>query len=171
MRSIYLVRHAKSSWDSHGLADRDRPLNGRGKNDALKMGRLLAERNEVPELIISSPAKRAFSTAKRIANELGYKVKHIEKNELLYMADTEEFFTVITETPKKVHKLMLFSHNYGITYFANYISGSNIENIPTCGIVRVDFEAESWKDIANQKGKLIYFEYPKMYSTKNTDGI
>src|SRR4030095_2808978 len=163
MRSLYLVRHAKSSWAHPELADRDRPLNDRGKTDALKMGRLLAERNDIPEHLVSSPAKRAYSTAKRIAGELGYNVKHIEKNDLLYLADADEFFKVISEIPKKIEKLMLFSHNYGITYFANYISGSNIENIPTCGIVRVDFEAGSWKDIEKQKGKLIYFEYPKKY--------
>jgi phosphohistidine phosphatase len=167
MRTLYLVRHAKSSWDFPNLSDQQRPLNKRGKKDAPKMGKLLKQRNEVPDLMISSPAKRAFSTAKRIAEELGYKIKDIEKNETLYMADTDEFYDVICEVPKNVNKLMLFSHNYGITYFANYITETNIENIPTCGIVRVDFEIDLWEDIENKKGKLIYFEYPKKYP----DGI
>jgi len=167
MRSLYLVRHAKSSWDSPELSDHQRPLNKRGKKDAPKMGKLLRERNELPDLMISSTAKRAFSTAKRIAEELGYKIKDIEKNEMLYMADTNEYYNIIRKAPKKVYKLMLFSHNYGITYFANNISNSNIDNIPTCGVVRIDFEIDSWKDIENQKGNLIYFEYPKKYP----DGI
>lgn len=163
MRTLFLVRHAKSSWDTPGLNDKERPLNKRGKSDAPKMGKLLKKRNEFPELIISSPAKRAYSTAKRIAKELSYKEKDIIKNKELYMADTEDFYTVIQNTGKNVYKLMLFSHNYGITYFANFISNSDIDNIPTCGLVRIDFDMESWKQISETKGKLIYFEYPKKY--------
>jgi phosphohistidine phosphatase len=167
MRSLYLVRHAKSSWDFHELTDNMRPLNKRGKKDAPKMGQLLRQLNEIPDLMISSTAKRAFSTAKRIARELGYDVDFIQKDETLYMADTDEYYEVIRNTPENVLKLMLFSHNYGITYFANHISNSNIEYIPTCGIVRVDFEIDSWKDIENKTGKLVFFEYPKKYP----DGI
>lgn len=163
MRTLYLVRHAKSSWDFPALDDMNRPLNKRGKHDAPKMGRLLKEKGEQPDLLISSPAKRAFSTAKRIAKELGYPAKDIIKDKRLYMADVENFFSVISKAGKKVNKLMLFSHNYGITYFANYISGSNIDNIPTCGVVRIDLDLDSWKNIETQKGKLIYFEYPKKY--------
>jgi len=164
MRTIYLVRHAKSSWDFPWLDDKDRPLNKRGKHDAPKMGKLLKEKGEEPDLMVSSPAKRAFSTAKRIAKELNYPVKNIMKSDLLYMADMEDFFTVIRDAGKNVYKLMMFSHNYGITYFANYVSDSDIDNIPTCGIARIDFEINSWKDIESKKGKLIYFEYPKKYS-------
>jgi len=167
MRSLYLVRHAKSSWDFPELTDLKRPLNKRGKSDAPKMGKLLRKKDESPDLMISSPAKRAFGTARRIAKELGYPVKKIIKEESLYMADTEEFFSVIKDTPDKVDKLMLFAHNYGITYFANYISNSSIDNIPTCGLVRIDFDIDSWKDIEKHKGSLIYFEYPKKF----TDGV
>ena len=163
MRSLYLVRHAKSSWDFPELSDDKRPLNKRGKKDAPLMGKLLKKNSEFPELMISSPAKRAFSTAKRIAQELGYKLKDIEKNDGLYMADTDEFYDVIRSVSKNIYKLMVFSHNYGITYFANHISDSNIDNIPTCGIVRIDFEIDSWKDIQNNKGNLVFFEYPKKY--------
>jgi phosphohistidine phosphatase len=166
MRKLFLVRHAKSSWDNPGLSDIDRPLNGRGKENAPKMGELLKQREGSVDLIISSPAKRARSTAKRIAKQLDYKPKNIEINELLYLADTDDFFEVIKKTPDEAKNLMLFSHNFGITYFANFISGENIDNIPTCGVVRIDFEMDSWKDIKKQKGKLVYFEYPKKYSTE-----
>lgn len=161
MRTLYLVRHAKSSWDFPALDDKDRPLNKRGKRDAPKMGQVLKQKGEMPELIISSPAKRAFSTAKKIAKELGYPAKNIEKDSKLYMADVENFFSVIKKTNKNVNKLMLISHNFGITYFANYISGSAIDNIPTCGAVRIDFEIDSWKKIEKKKGELIFFEHPK----------
>jgi phosphohistidine phosphatase len=165
MKSLYLVRHAKSSWDNPGLGDLERPLNKRGKEDAPKLGKLLLKNGDIPDMLLSSPAKRAFSTAKRIAGELDHSVKNIIKDETLYMADTEDFLNVIQSVPDSVTKLMLFGHNYGITYFANYISDSDIDNIPTCGAVRIDFEFESWKDICDKKGKLVFFEYPKKHKT------
>jgi len=165
MKILYLVRHAKSSWDNPGFDDAGRPLNKRGKSDAPMMGRMLAEKKECPELMVSSHAKRALSTAKRIAKELDYPHKKIAVNEELYMADSGDFYKIIDAVPDSVNKLMLFSHNYGITYFANHIADSNIDNIPTCGIVRVDFKINSWQEIKNTKGKLVFFEYPKKYKT------
>ena len=163
MRILYLVRHAKSSWDQPGLGDLERPLNKRGKKDAPKLGRMLNERREIPDLMITSPAKRAFSTAKRVAKELDYSVKNIIKDEALYMADTDDFYKVIQSVPDSVKSLMLYGHNYGITYFANHIASSQIDNIPTCGAVRVDFDVDSWKEIEDKKGKVVFFEYPKKH--------
>ncbi len=167
MRSLYLVRHAKSSWDTPGLSDLERPLNKRGKQDAPMMGKLLKNLGEIPDLIITSPAKRANSTAKRIATEIDYNEKVIIINDLLYMADIENFIEVIKDVNEKFKKIMIFSHNYGITDFANYISTSDIENIPTCGVVKIDFKFDSWNKIKKEKGKLVFFEYPKKY----TNGI
>jgi phosphohistidine phosphatase len=129
------------------------------------MGKKLYEQGEKPDLIITSPAKRAFSTARRIAKELDYSVKNIVKDETLYMADTDDFFKVIHSVPDSVKRLMLYAHNYGITYFANHISESQIDNIPTCGVVRIDFDVKSWKEIENKKGKMVFFEYPKKHKT------
>ncbi|MBL8016029.1 MAG: histidine phosphatase family protein [Ignavibacteria bacterium] len=167
MKNLILVRHAKSSWDDAGLSDMERPLNKRGRHDAPMMGRILAEKGEKPDLIISSPAKRALSTAKRIADELGYDRSSIKINNSLYMADNDDFFSVIRDVKDKVSRLMIFSHNYGITDFANHITGESISNIPTCGIVKAELDMDSWTDILNTKGKLLYFEYPK----KHTNGI
>ncbi len=161
MHTLFLLRHAKSSWDNAILDDIDRPLNKRGKGDAPLMGRFLTEKGDIPELIISSTAKRALSTAKRVANEIGYKSSKIKKNEKLYMADTEDFRNVIEEIDDNIRKLMLVSHNNGITDFANFISNSDIGNIPTCGIVKIEFTLTRWKDITHTKGRLIYFEFPK----------
>ncbi len=163
MRSLYLVRHAKSSWAEPGLNDHERPLNSRGKSDAPMMGKLLKRLGVSPNLIITSPAKRARSTARRIAAEVGYDKGSIIENEQLYMAGIDDFFGVIKEVKDKHNELMLFSHNYGITDFANFISDSDIDNIPTCGAVRIDFYLDSWNDIKKEKGKLIFFEYPKKY--------
>lgn len=163
MMNLFLCRHAKSSWSEPGLADKERPLNERGKNDAPLMGNILKNKQEFPDLIISSPAKRALKTAKIIAEKLDYKTKNIEINKNLYMAGINEFIDVISHINKEHKNVMLFSHNYGITDFANYISNSDIQNIPTCGIVKISFVIKNWQEIQNTKGNLQYFIYPKMF--------
>lgn len=163
MMNLFLCRHAKSSWSEPGLADKERPLNERGKNDAPLMGNILKNKLEFPDLIISSPAKRALKTAKLIAEKLEYKTKNIEVNKNLYMAGINEFIDVISHINKDHKNVMLFSHNYGITDFANYISNSDIQNIPTCGIVKISFVIKNWQKIQNTKGNLQYFIYPKMF--------
>ena len=167
MKTLYLVRHAKSSWKNPELSDIERPLSSRGKENAPKMGMLLKKQGDIPELIISSHAKRAFDTARKIAKELDYPVRKIEKDERLYLADKEDFLEVLTEVKKSVDKVMLVSHNFGITLFANFISESDIINIPTAGIARIDFEIKKWKEALNTKGKLVFFISPK----KDTNGI
>lgn len=163
MLTLFLCRHAKSSWDEPGLSDKDRPLNARGKNDAPMMGRMLENREENPDLIISSPAERAFKTAKLISDELGYRQKDIIVDNRIYMAGIDDFIEVLKECRNKDKTIMIFSHNYGITDFANYISSSRIDNIPTCGIVKIKFEFSNWEKIKKEKGKLEYFIYPKMF--------
>lgn len=163
MLTLFLCRHAKSSWDEPGISDKDRPLNARGKNDAPMMGRMLENREENPDLIISSPAERAFKTAKLISDELGYRQKDIIVDNRIYMAGIDDFIEVLKECRNKDKTIMIFSHNYGITDFANYICSSRIDNIPTCGIVKIKFEFSNWEKIKKEKGKLEYFIYPKMF--------
>jgi len=162
-KTLYLVRHAKSSWKNEGLTDEERPLNKRGKHDAPFMGKQLGQRGEKPDLLISSPAKRALSTAKLFARELGYAKENIVVMEELYMADVSDFIKIIQNINDKAVSIMLFSHNPGITYFANFISGSDIENIPTAGVVRIDLDISSWIDAGKTKGNRVFFEYPKKY--------
>jgi phosphohistidine phosphatase len=159
---LYLVRHAKSSWKNPGLADTERPLNKRGKHDAPLMGKTLRSRREIPEMLISSPAKRAFSTAKHFAKEFNYKKEKIEISEILYMASVSDFYNAIVKCDNSIKSIMLFSHNPGITDFANLITGSDIENIPTSGTVRIDFDIEKWVDIKKTKGEIKFFISPKM---------
>ncbi|NOS84895.1 MAG: histidine phosphatase family protein [Ignavibacteria bacterium] len=163
MLTLFLCRHAKSSWAEPGLSDKDRPLNERGKSDAPIMGRMLESREESVDLVISSPAKRALKTAKLISDELGYNQKDIIIDNRIYMAGIADFIEVLKECRNKDKTIMLFSHNYGITDFANYVSGSSIENIPTCGIVKIKFDFRNWEKIKKEKGKLEYFIYPKMF--------
>lgn len=165
MLTLFLIRHAKSSWDNHGISDRDRPLNKRGKKDAPLMGEILHSKNESASLIISSPAKRALATSEFIAEKIGYNKHSIITEDRLYMADIKDFYEVIKKIPSVNESVMLFSHNYGITDFANHICDSKIENIPTCGIVKIKFNLTGWKDIAETRGKSEFFIFPKMFKT------
>jgi phosphohistidine phosphatase len=128
------------------------------------MGRTLRERREIPELLISSPAKRASSTAKLFAKEFNYKKDKIEISEILYMASSSDFYNVIVKCDNSLKSIMLFSHNPGITDFVNLITGSDIENVPTSGTVRIDFDTDSWKGIKNKKGVIKFFISPKNLS-------
>jgi len=161
MKKLYLIRHAKSSWKDPDLDDIKRPLGTRGKNDAPKMGKLLNKLGEKADLIISSPAKRAKDTAKKIAQEIKYPVKKILLDERLYMAGVDDFVKVISEVRKSINSLMIVSHNFGLTIFANELTESEIINIPTCGVVKLELDIKKWKEIKKVKGKLIFYEYPK----------
>lgn len=163
MKRLYLIRHAKSSWKYTDLRDFERPLNKRGKRDAPFMGKLLAEDNVKPDMMISSPAVRAFATAKKIAVELGYPSEKILTHKRLYEADTDDFINVISEVPDEVDTLMIFSHNPGLTILNNFLSDKRIDNIPTCGIVHIEINIKKWQDIDFEKGQLKSFDYPKKF--------
>src|SRR5690606_16808146 len=122
MKTLYVIRHAKSSWENPLLADIDRPLNDRGKRDAPRMGKRLQERAVVPNLMLSSPAKRALSTCKRIAEILGYGVDKIKTERKLYHADEDDLLNIIKGLNDKCQVVMIFGHNPGLTDFVNLLS-------------------------------------------------
>ena len=163
MKTLYIVRHAKSSWDASNVDDFERPLNDRGKRDAPRMGKRLKEKGITPDLMLSSPAKRAFSTSKRIAKVLNYPKDNIKTDRSLYHADEETMLVVIQSLKDKLESVMIFSHNPGLTDFVNTImdGGVEIDNVPTCGIVAFQFDVDSWKDVSWGKGKILFFDYPK----------
>ncbi len=161
MKKLFVVRHAKSSWSRPELDDIDRPLNKRGKRNAPEMGRRLADRGVKPEVMISSPAKRARSTASRIANEISFPKEGIRIEPRLYHGSIESMLSVIRETGADKSSLMIFGHNPGITDLVNYLTGSDIYNIPTCGIAEIDFDISTWEGIGDANGKLVSFDFPK----------
>lgn len=164
MKTLYVVRHAKSSWDDTNLPDFERPLNERGKRDAPRMGKRLKEKSIHPELMLSSPANRALSTCKRIADALGYANDKIKTDRALYHADEEEILTVVRSISDKYSVLMLFGHNPGLTDFINSFSrdeAMNINNLPTCGVVAFTIDVESWEMVDFGKGNFIFFDFPK----------
>ena len=163
MKKLYLVRHAKSSWKERNLSDFDRPLNKRGNRDAPFMGNLLRQKGVSPDVIISSPAKRAITTAKTIAKEVGYPINKIMEVENIYEASAGELINIINDIDDKHETAILFGHNPGFTMLSNYLSGQRIDNLPTCGVVHIEFPFESWNKVEIDSGKLIEFEYPKKY--------
>jgi phosphohistidine phosphatase len=164
MKTLYLVRHAKSSWKNPSLADFERPLNKRGKRDAPLMGKKLHEAGIKPGVIISSTAVRAFKTAKIIAMEIDFSTKRINKKESIYLADVPTLIKVIRKIGDKTEQAMLFGHNPGLTMLANYLTNESVENIPTCGVFCIDFEINSWKEVGQGSGKMVFFGYPKKHS-------
>ncbi len=163
-KKLYLIRHAKSSWDDPGLKDHDRPLNKRGKNDAPLMAKVLNKKGVAPDIIYSSTAVRALEFAKIIAEELGYKKKNIAASKDIYMAGENEMLNIIKQTDDKDETVFLVGHNPDITQFANSLcNNNNIDNIPTSGIFCIEFEADSWQEIDYGKGKFKSFDYPKKY--------
>lgn len=161
MKTLYLVRHAKSSWTDVGLSDFERPLNNRGKRDAPEMGRRLNEKNILPDLMLSSPANRALTTCNLIANQLGYDPAQIQTNKNIYHASIKALHEVVLDMENKINSLMLFGHNPGFTDFANKLARTNIYNIPTCGVFACQFNISNWHDLKLGTGKKLFYDFPK----------
>ena len=161
MKQLLLVRHAKSDWGNPSLSDFDRPLNERGKRDAPAMAERLKKNNIRIDGIYSSPAKRAAKTAKAFAEVLDVKKKNFVFKEDLYLASQEVFTEVISKADNDFDTIAVFSHNEGITYFANRLTNVRIDNIPTCGVFAVKIKCDRWKDFADAEKEFWFFDYPK----------
>ena len=161
MKTLVLVRHAKSSWKDPELADRDRPLNPRGRRDAPEMGRRLAARGETPDRIVTSPALRAATTATVIAEAVGYPEREIVEDERLYGAGSEEILEVIRGVEDRLDRVFLIGHNPGLTDLVNELSDEPIRNVPTCGVVKFRIAGESWSDVRRDTAMRVDFDYPK----------
>lgn len=160
MKTLFLIRHAKSSWDDTALPDRDRPLDDRGKRDVAKMGKRLAKRDVKSDLIMSSPAMRALATAEVIAKMLDYKRKDIVVNDRLYAGQADDLLDVIQELGDKLKHVMLVGHNPELTELAHHLS-SEITHMPTCAIAEFTFDVKSWPDIGKAKPAQVALDYPK----------
>jgi phosphohistidine phosphatase len=141
--------------------DVDRPLNKRGKRDAPEMGRRLATQAIMPEMIVSSPARRARKTAGQLAKALGLSKKNIIVHEGIYGASVDEFLEIIQGLDDDVSSVIIVGHNPETTVVANILGGLDIDNVPTCGVVVYDFAVNSWQEIIKGKGTLVFFDYPR----------
>ena len=160
MKLLFLVRHAKSSWDDTALPDIRRPLGKRGKRDAPQMGDRLSKRGASPDLIVASPATRALTTATVIATKLGYEVKDIVVDNRLYPGDVAVLLNVIRGFDDELDSVMLFGHNPGLTELAHGLS-KEITHMPTCAVAELGFDVQSWS--AADKSTLVSAEldFPK----------
>ncbi len=163
MKVLYLVRHAKSSWDYPELTDFERPLSHRGEKNAPDMGKFLRNQGILTDLFLSSPANRALTTAKIISNEIGY-IRKIVTAIRIYHAAEQTLLNVLRERDDSLSSIMMFGHNPGFTDFANTLTGESIDNIPTCGACRIDFLVDKWTDVTFGSGEMIFFQYPEKLS-------
>jgi phosphohistidine phosphatase len=161
MKTLLLARHAKSNWENSALSDHDRPLSLRGERDAPRMGKRLISGGVKPDILISSPALRAYSTAVKIAAEIGYPKDDILVKAKLYFEGTAGMLDVIHSLKPKADIAMLFGHNPTITELVNALAQTTIGNVPTCGIAEIQFDIESWEDVHEGLGTMQLFDYPK----------
>lgn len=161
MKQLLLIRHGKSEWGNAHLADFDRPLNPRGHRDAPDMALRVLQKTFVPQLIVSSPALRAITTAKHFEQVWYKSADVIKQNENIYEAAITDLLEVVNNLSNDYQRVALFGHNPEFTDFANYLSNANIYNIPTCGVVLIEFPIDDWKEIGNGTGTLVDFDYPK----------
>ncbi|MEQ8207742.1 MAG: histidine phosphatase family protein [Woeseia sp.] len=161
MKTLTILRHAKSSWESSSVADSDRPLDPRGERDAPMMAKRILEAGIRPSLIISSPAVRAWSTAKVVARELKYPLEFLQREHDLYLASKNRLLEVIAKQDEGFNNMMLVGHNPGLTDLANYLIPDLTGNLPTCAVVSVNIDIEHWDLRAECSKELLLYDYPK----------
>jgi phosphohistidine phosphatase len=161
MKRLTLLRHAKSSWDDATLADFDRPLAPRGRRSAPEMGRRLKSRDEIPDLVVSSPAKRAITTARMACREMGYAESRIIEEPGLYHASAGRIFELVGSLETLAQHLMIVGHNPGFTDFANALADARIDNLVTAGVFVVELDLEYWTELEPGAGRFVYYDYPR----------
>ena len=161
MKTLTLVRHAKSSWTDSGLSDRERPLNKRGERDAPLMGKRAAAAGLRPSQIISSPAVRAWTTAKIFAKALNYPIEFLQREDGLYLASLDNLLDAVATQDLGFNNLMLFGHNPGMTDFANYLVPGVTSNLPTASFISVNIDCDDWLLYDRPKTELVVYDYPK----------
>ncbi|MBI9037851.1 MAG: histidine phosphatase family protein [Bacteroidales bacterium] len=154
MKTIFIVRHGKSSWDFPELSDKKRPLLKKGINRTKKIGKYLSDNNIKVDLIISSPAVRAFETARIIAKEINYPKEKIEINNSIYESNEENILVIIESLPNEINSIMIFGHNPAFTYFSNYFLEDKLDWLPTSGTVSISFQTDDWMKIVSAKRKI-----------------
>ena len=170
MKTLFLVRHAKSSWDDTELSDKDRPLADRGIRDAPNMGSRLLKRHASPDLILSSPALRAATTSKMIAKSLRYKLKDIVVDRRLYPGGADDLLRVIHKLDDKWERVMIFGHNPGLTELAHRLAGE-IAHMPTCAVAEFTFDAKSWSKVGADDVVGATLDYPKKLPGKGSGKV
>jgi len=161
MKTLFLIRHAKSDWTIDGLLDIDRPLNSRGYTDAHTMSMLLKKQEIVPDIIITSPAVRAISTALIFSRNLNFNPSEIIIDKILYETSVNSYSGVVSRIESKNKIVLLFGHNPIISDFATLLVPSFTNEISTCGIVAIQKQVKSWDQFIAAKAQKMYYDFPK----------
>jgi phosphohistidine phosphatase len=161
MKRLLIIRHAKSSWDNAELTDFERPLNKRGERDLPDMAIRLKNKGFQIQGYLSSPAKRAITTAIAHAQAFGIKAESIVQDHRLYHASSRSILQVLSEMKDNIEFLAVFGHNPGLTHLIQDLSDFDLWNLPTCAVCGIELDIDSWKQITETKGKKFYYDYPK----------
>lgn len=160
-KKLLLVRHAKSDWADANLSDFNRPLNARGVQASIEMAQRIAVQKLIPHKIVSSPALRAISTCEIMVQTWNKKTEEIQHRSEIYEANFSNLLKIVNEFDDADDYVALFGHNNGITDFAVYLTDADIFNIPTCGVVLIEFPFDSWKLVSKNTGDVLMYDYPK----------
>lgn len=159
MKTLYIVRHAKSSWKYSGIDDIDRPLKKRGIKDAHLMSKFLSKKIDRPDVLLSSSANRALHTGVIFCENLGYPLANLQINRQLYSFSDGYLVKTILALDDGFNAAMIFSHDHGINTFVNKFGSKPIAHVTTCGVIGIQFKEKHWKNI--KKGKTFMVEFPK----------
>lgn len=166
LRNICLIRHAKSSWSDPMLPDIHRPLNSRGLRDAPMMAEKLVEMHIAPDIIMTSPARRARDTAQFFREAFKLKKRRFRVVDDLYGADADDIVDIVRSVKDKHYSVYVFGHNPTMTSLANRFAGVDIDNVPTCGILQAKAMVTGWKTWSPEVSAFVGFYYPKQYTRK-----
>ena len=159
MKTLYIVRHAKSSWEYDGIADIDRPLKKRGISDAHLLSKHLADVIQKPDVFVTSSANRALHTSSIFCENFSYPMANLKIKRQLYSFSDGYLVKTIKALDDSFDSAIIFSHDHGINTFVNKFGSKPIAHVPTCGVIGIQFDNKHWKSI--KKGETILIETPK----------
>ncbi|MBD3224527.1 MAG: histidine phosphatase family protein [Caldithrix sp.] len=163
MKTVYFMRHAKSSWKDGSLTDHERPLNKRGLKDAPLMGKLLKEKGMLPDGILVSSARRAQETCRLFTEMADYDPASVHTEEMIYENDYDILLQLIRQQPDAWQSLMIIGHNPSTQEAVNALSDQFFDKIPTAAIAAIQFMVRNWSEVGQNRGRLLFFEYPKKH--------
>jgi len=166
MKSLLIIRHAKSSRDQSGISDYERSLEERGIRDAHAIGKYLRKNSILPDYLLSSPAVRAKMTAAIISEEIGYPLDQLQTEELLYEQSTSKIIAYLQNLQNCYSIVMIVGHNPSAQELVNHLGNQPFSQIPSCGAVCLDFQVENWTEIDHGKGRVRFFISPEMLQDK-----
>lgn len=169
MKTLYVIRHAKSSWADPDLIDLERPLNKRGLRDAPFMAKLLNGKGVHIDKLISSPAKRAHETAIHFAKQWKIPADQILLDRQIYEGTPARLLEKVQELNNDWETVFLFGHNPTLTSFINLFAGDYLANLPTCGVAHLEADVDDWRKVDSSNTRLVELHYPRQFFPKNND--